>query len=78
MGPGAEFFLLLCVHYIPLLMHFNIKLSRKRNICREGRRGGGGGDKLVLGLGEIPGLPPKMKPWCVWTPLLLLLLFLVG
>ena len=31
-------FLLLCVHYIPLLMRFNIELLRKRI----GRRGGGG------------------------------------
>ena len=33
-------FLLLCVHYIPLLMLFNIELLKKRNIFK----GGGGGE----------------------------------
>ena len=51
-------FLLLCVHYIPLLMLFNIELLRTRNIFLGGRE-----INWSLGLGEIPGLPPfQMKP----------------
>ena len=42
-------FLLLCVHYIPLLMLFNIELLRKKNIFGGG--GGEGGRKLVFGGG---------------------------
>ena len=52
-------FVLLYVHYIPLLMHFNIELLRKRNIFGRGGGeeswfclgggGGGGGDELVFG-----------------------------
>ena len=32
-----------------------------------------GVDKLVFGVGENPRASPEMKPYCVWTPLLLLL-----
>ena len=48
--------LLLCVHYIPLLMLINIELK----------------EKLVFGVGEIPGLPPLNKTLvcvCVRTSL---------
>ena len=60
-------FLLLGVHYIPLLVFFNIEFLMKINIFRGGRKagvcgggggGGGGGINWSLGLGQIPGLPP--------------------
>ena len=61
-GEGGVWnFLLLCVHYISLML-FNIELLRKRNIFRgegEGRKAGVWvGINKSLGLGEIPGLPP--------------------
>ena len=69
MGPGWNF-LLLCVHYIPLLIFFNIELLRKRNIFGGGGGGGGGrergklvfrcGDKLVFG-----DFPPNETLVCV-------------
>ena len=50
-GGRAWNFLLLCVHYTPLLMLFNIELLRKRNIFRGGGGGGGGGELVFVGGG---------------------------
>ena len=51
-------FILHCVHHIPILMLFNVK--ENETFSGGGKLVlGGGGDKLVVWLGDFPGLPPK-------------------
>ena len=71
-------FLLLCMHYIPLLMLFNIELLRKGNIFR----GGGGGEgklvfrgNMVFGFRGNPRASPLNETLDVWTSLFF---FVVG
>ena len=66
-------YLLLCVHYTPLLMFFNIELLRNRNIFR-GREeswcvffwGGGAQINWPLVLWKIPEFPP-LNETQVWV-----------
>ena len=74
-------FLLLCVHYTPLLMLFNIELLRKRNIFtgREESWCLGRGNKLVSGLrrNTRASPPPHLNDTlvCVASPVAVVFFF---